>query len=103
MNFKSMVPGKRLPTLKASVALALVLSRPIENLKNRMVPAWFDYNGVDMLKMSDVDAVKWLIEHKYTSSEDGGKEIGPAVKDGLLSLGPDHRIKDGGAGVGPLT
>ncbi|KAK1867227.1 hypothetical protein I4F81_009734 [Pyropia yezoensis] len=99
----SAVPGKRLPTLKASVPLALVLPHTIENLKKRMVPAWFDYNGVDMLKMSDIDAVKWLIEDKYASSEDGGKGIGAAVKDGLLSLGSDHRIKDGGVGVGQLT
>lgn len=95
-------PGKPMRTFKASVPLALVLPHTIENLKKRMVPAWFAHNGVDMHKMSDIDAVKWLMEDKYSSSEDGGKGVGAAVKDGLLSLGADHRIKDGGVGVGQL-
>lgn len=87
-------------TLKASVPLALVLPLTLENLKKRIVPSWFVYNALNMLKMSHINAVKWMKEDKYLSSKGGGKGTGAAVKDGNLSLEADHRIKDGGVSVG---
>lgn len=95
--------NKPMPTIKASVPLSQVLPHTIENLKKRMVPAWFARNGCDMLKMSDVDAIKWLYDDKYSSSINGATGIRDAVKDGLLFLGADNRVKDGGVGVGQLV
>lgn len=94
---------KPMPTVKASVPLSQVLPHTIENLKKRMVPAWFARNGCDMLKMSSVDAIKWLYDDKYSSSMNGATGIRDAVKDGLLFLGAENRIKDGGVGVGKLV
>lgn len=95
--------NKPMPTVKASVPLSQVLPHTIENLKKRMVPAWFACNGCDMQEMSKIDAIKWLYDDKYSSSMNGATGIRDAVRDGFLFLGADYRIKDGGVGVGKLV
>lgn len=66
-----------------------------------MVRAWIARNVCDVLTMSDDDAIKFISFDTYSSSMKGATGIRHAVKDGLLFLGDaDHRIKDGGMGVG---